>query len=109
VSYSYHWVFIHPSWGRILAATGSVQLSKPINPQTVSVSFVPSDGSTILSLLTNGEPEQVDEERAKKILEREDLKIMVQLGMGNEKATYWTCDFSHVRFSSIVPFHMADL
>jgi glutamate N-acetyltransferase/amino-acid N-acetyltransferase len=72
-------------------------LSKPINPQTVSVSFVPSDGSPILSLLTNGEPEQVDEERAKKILEREDLEILVQLGMGNETATYWTCDFSHVR------------
>lgn len=63
----------------------------------MSVSFVPSDGSPILSLLTNGEPEQVDEERAKKILEHEDLAILVQLGMGDEKATYWTCDFSHVR------------
>jgi hypothetical protein len=70
----------------------------------VSVSFVPSDGSPTLSLLTNGEPEQVDEERAKKILEREDLEILVQLGMGNEKATYWTCDFSHVRISLLVSY-----
>jgi len=83
------------NWGRILAATGSIQLSNPINPQTVSVSFVPTDGSPVLPLLTNGEPEQVDEDRAKQILEREDLEILVQLGMGSEKATYWTCDFSH--------------
>lgn len=73
----------------------------------MSVSFVPSDGSPILSLLTNGEPEQVDEERAKKILEHEDLAILVQLGMGDEKATYWTCDFSHVRLSLLVPSDMA--
>ena len=64
----------------------------------MSVSFIPTDGSPILPLLTNGEPERVDEDRAKKILEREDLKILVQLGMGNENATYWTCDFSHVCF-----------
>jgi glutamate N-acetyltransferase / amino-acid N-acetyltransferase len=102
-------VFNHPSWGRILAATGSTKLSKSINPQTVSVSFVPADGSPILPLLTNGEPEQVDEDRAKKILEHEDLEILVQLGMGNEKATYWTCDLSHVCLSSLVPFHMATL
>lgn len=85
------------SWGRILAATGSTHLSAPITPNTVSVSFIPTDGSPILPLLKNGEPEKVDEERAKVILQREDLEIRVELGMGNEEASYWTCDFSHVR------------
>lgn len=106
---AYHRVSKRPSWGRILAAAGSIQLSRPINTQAVSVSFVPTDGSSILPLLTNGEPEQVDEDRARKILECEDLEILVQLGMGNEKATYWTCDFSHVCFSSLVPSHMAGI
>ncbi|KAG8836101.1 hypothetical protein FRC17_010034 [Serendipita sp. 399] len=83
------------NWGRILAATGSTNLSAPITPNTVSVSFIPTDGSEILPLLKNGEPENVDEDRAKVILQREDLEIRVDLGMGNEQASYWTCDFSH--------------
>ncbi|KAG8839363.1 hypothetical protein FRC18_011474 [Serendipita sp. 400] len=83
------------NWGRVLAATGSTHLSAPITPNTVSVSFIPTDGSEILPLLKNGEPEKVDEDRAKVILQKEDLEIRVDLGMGNEQASYWTCDFSH--------------
>jgi len=56
----------------------------------VSVSFVPTDRSPILPLLVNGEPEQVDEVRAKEILEAEDLEIRVDLGLGSECAKYWT-------------------
>lgn len=59
------------NWGRVLAATGSTNLSAPITPNTVSVSFIPTDGSEILPLLKNGEPEKVDEDRAKVILQRE--------------------------------------
>lgn len=90
------------SWGRILSATGSVPLSSPsaptleIDPTRVSVTFVPADGSEPLHVLTNGEPENVDEERAKKILEMEDINIEVDLKLGSESATYWTCDFSYV-------------
>ena len=53
-----------------------------------------------------GEPEQVDEARAKQILEMEDLEILVRLeddgdvAAGAERpevheAVFWTCDFSH--------------
>ncbi|KAF8185199.1 hypothetical protein BJ912DRAFT_1022946 [Pholiota molesta] len=68
----------HPtnhSWGRILAATGSV-----------NVSFVPSDGTPALAVLVRGEPEAVDEARAKEILSQEDFEVV---------ARYWTCDFSY--------------
>ena len=61
----------------------------------MSVSFVPTDGSAELRLLVNGEPEQVDEDRASEILKVEDLAIKVDLGLGQESATYWTCDLSH--------------
>jgi glutamate N-acetyltransferase/amino-acid N-acetyltransferase len=84
------------SWGRVLAATGSVPLSAPLDPTRVSVSFVPTDGSPVLPLLVNGEPENVDEVRAKEILSAEDLEVRVELGLGPESAKYWTCDFSYV-------------
>ncbi|KAI0339519.1 arginine biosynthesis bifunctional protein ArgJ beta chain [Trametopsis cervina] len=83
------------NWGRILAATGSIPLSTPLDPARVSVSFVPSDGTAALPLLVNGEPEKVDEARASEIVGAEDLEIRVELGLGNESAKYWTCDFSY--------------
>ena len=48
-----------------------------------------------MQLLVNGEPENVDEGRASEILAEEDLEIRVELGLGDESATYWTCDLSH--------------
>jgi glutamate N-acetyltransferase/amino-acid N-acetyltransferase len=80
----------------VLAATGSVPLSTPLDPTRVSVSFVPTDGSPVLPLLVNGEPEEVDEVRAKEILSAEDLEVRVDLNLGSECAKYWTCDFSYV-------------
>jgi glutamate N-acetyltransferase/amino-acid N-acetyltransferase len=76
---------------------------EPVKPENTSVSFVPADGSEELKLLVRGEPEQVDEERAKQILEMEDLEILVKLNDVPGKSTesvgveevFWTCDFSH--------------
>ncbi|KZT64489.1 putative glutamate N-acetyltransferase precursor [Daedalea quercina L-15889] len=83
------------NWGRILAAAGAVPLSVPLHPTRVNVLFIPTDGSPALPLLVNGEPETVDEIRAKEILSAEDLAIRVELGLGEESAKYWTCDFSY--------------
>ncbi|KAF2624039.1 ArgJ-domain-containing protein [Macroventuria anomochaeta] len=85
------------NWGRILCATGYAENVDGVIPEETSVSFIPSDGSEELKLLVSGEPEQVDEERAAKILEAEDLEIKVQLSEGKyrEEAVFWTCDFSH--------------
>lgn len=92
------------NWGRILCAAGYALISPPgqpvndvpdIVPEKTNVSFVPTDGSPELKLLINGEPEQVDEERASEILEMEDLEILVRLGTGKNKAVHWTCDLSH--------------
>ena len=81
------------NWGRILCATGYSGV--PVDPMRTNVSFVPTDGSPTLALLINGEPEQVDEQRASEILAMEDLEIEVSLGTGGgQEATYWTCDLS---------------
>ncbi|KAK9326332.1 arginine biosynthesis protein ArgJ [Lipomyces orientalis] len=82
------------NWGRITCAIGYSDV--PVNPLKTSVSFVPADGSEELKLLVNGEPENVDEERASQILTSEDLIIHVQLGTGGgHSARFWTCDLSH--------------
>ena len=67
------------SWGRVLAATGSVPLSNgaAIDTTKVNVTFIPSDGTARLPLLVNGEPEKVDEYRAKEILSLEDIEVCV--------------------------------
>ncbi|RPB05727.1 arginine biosynthesis protein ArgJ [Choiromyces venosus 120613-1] len=83
------------NWGRILCATGYSGVEGVV-PEKTNVSFIPTDGSPELKLLVNGEPENVDEERASEILAMEDLEILVSLGTdkGGE-AVYYTCDFSH--------------
>ncbi|KAL1742321.1 arginine biosynthesis protein ArgJ [Schizophyllum fasciatum] len=85
------------NWGRVLAATGSVPLSNgaTIDTGKVNVTFVPSDGTARLPLLVNGEPEKVDEDRAKEILSLEDIEVEVDLGLGDQEAKYWTCDLSY--------------
>lgn len=86
------------NWGRILCATGYAEGVNAVIPTETSVSFVPADGSEALKLLVRGEPEQVDEERAARILEAEDLEIEVKLSEDrgwSEEAVFWTCDFSH--------------
>ena len=76
---------------------GSTQgLTKPLEPTLVNVLFVPDDGSLALPVLVGGEPEKVDEVRAKEILSEGKFEIKVQLGIGEESAKYWTCDFSYV-------------
>lgn len=65
----------------------------------MNVLFVPDDGSPALPVLVGGEPENVDEIRAKEILSEGKFEIKIQLGIGEESAKYWTCDFSYVSLS----------
>jgi glutamate N-acetyltransferase / amino-acid N-acetyltransferase len=90
------------NWGRILCSIGYTQglSADAVVPAKTSVSFIPAENSAskdegVLKLLVGGEPEQVDEERAARLLQDEDLNIEVDLGTGDEEATYWFCDFSH--------------
>ncbi|KAF8142164.1 arginine biosynthesis bifunctional protein ARG7 [Boletus edulis] len=90
------------NWGRILSSTGSTPLSTPLDPNLVSVAFVPpstASNVTPLVVLKHGEPVGVDEARASEILKEEDFEIRVDLGGqgvgGKDEAKYWTCDFSY--------------
>ncbi|RMZ74996.1 hypothetical protein DV737_g5547, partial [Chaetothyriales sp. CBS 132003] len=90
------------NWGRILCAIGYTAGvgDEVVVPTRTSVSFIPADNSGskdegVLRLLVNGEPQAVDEARAARLLEDEDLIVDVDLGTGVELGQYWTCDFSH--------------
>ena len=123
------------NWGRILCAVGYAPgimnnpglglYSESIELETAdgmrmedkhqlfrkrtSVSFIPADGSEELKLLVRDEPQQVDEDRAREILEMEVLEIFVRLQDDGDfqqdvsgkpprkthEATFYTCDFSH--------------
>lgn len=86
------------NWGRILCAVGYIEglTESAVELPNMTVSFVPLDGSPELRLLVGGEPQPVDETRAKRILQDEDLEIRVDLGSsGDAEASYWFCDFSH--------------
>ena len=73
------------SWGRVLAAVDSIQdLFKPLEPPRVIVLFVPDDDSPPLPALVGGEPENVNEVRAKEILSEGKFEIKTQLGIGEE-------------------------
>ena len=68
-----------------------------IDPTKVNITFLPSDGTTPLPVLVNGELEKVNEDRAKEILSLEDFEVLVDLGMhGDGEARYWTYDFRYV-------------
>ncbi|ETN40309.1 glutamate N-acetyltransferase/amino-acid acetyltransferase [Cyphellophora europaea CBS 101466] len=90
------------NWGRILCAIGyTAGISDgAVVPEKTNVSFVPTANSAtkdqgVLKLLVDGEPQTVDEARAARLLEDEDLEVVIDLGTGSEEATVWTCDFSH--------------
>jgi glutamate N-acetyltransferase/amino-acid N-acetyltransferase len=57
---------------------------------------VPADGTAPLHVLVKGEPEIVDEARASEVIGQSKITIEIDLGIGEESATYWTCDLSHV-------------
>lgn len=75
------------NWGRFLCAVGYSGV--PVNPGQVDLWL----GD--LHLVQKGRPHDVDEERAAEILALDDIGITVDLGMGCESVTVWTCDLSH--------------
>lgn len=89
------------NWGRILCAVGYAEglPEGAVQPSEVSVSFVGKGGDE-LRLLVDGEPIEggVDETVAAKMLEEEDLEILIRLGGDGDdgdEVVFWTCDFSH--------------
>jgi glutamate N-acetyltransferase/amino-acid N-acetyltransferase len=82
------------NWGRVLAAVGYSGVK--VDPDRVMLWFGTGQaGDAPLQLVKGGQPFDVDEARASEILAHDAIEIVVDLGLGAEEATVWTCDLSH--------------
>lgn len=78
-----------PNWGRILAAAG--YSGEPIEPERVRLWFGERDA---LQLLDRGLPIPFDAARASALLREDPAIVHLDLDLGSESATVWTCDLS---------------
>jgi glutamate N-acetyltransferase/amino-acid N-acetyltransferase len=78
-----------PNWGRILAAAG--YSGEAIEPERVRLWF---GGRDDVQLLERGLPVEFDAGRASALLREDPAIVHLDLGLGKEQATLWTCDLS---------------
>jgi glutamate N-acetyltransferase/amino-acid N-acetyltransferase len=75
-----------PNWGRLVAAAGRSGAQFILERTSVSIGGV--------ELFVKGRPYDERADAAAGILQRKEIAITVDLGMGSHAATVWTCDFS---------------
>ncbi len=75
------------NWGRVVAAAGYSGV--PVEPEHLALWF----GD--VQLVAAGRPVNFDEAESTRAISGREVKIHLDLGMGAEQATVWTCDLSH--------------
>jgi len=79
------------NWGRVICAAGYSGID--IEPDLLSLWMI--GASDRLHLVKDGSPFEIDESRASAILEEDEVTFKLDLGMGLEEVTMWTCDLTH--------------
>lgn len=79
------------NWGRILCAMGYTR--NDFDPDKVDVSFESPKG--YIEVCKAGAPLPFSEEKAKKILNNQEVEIIVDLHAGDAEVTAWGCDLSY--------------
>ena len=79
------------NWGRVLCAMG--YSGGLFDPAGVEMSFNSAAGSILL--MSGGEPVPFEEEKALAILKEKEIKILIELTDGSERATAWGCDLTY--------------
>ena len=79
------------NWGRILCAVGYADADFDINMVDVSIGSV--KGS--VDVCKNGAGLEFSEEKAKEILEEEEILISISIGNGSGSAVAWGCDLTY--------------
>ncbi len=75
------------NWGRIISAIGHSMAE--IDPDTIDIYF---DDAQVVK---DSVGVSCDEKEIDKILKKKEIKLIVDLHIGNENVTVWTCDLSH--------------
>lgn len=79
------------NWGRILCALGYSGVS--FDPEKVDISFISKAGE--LKIVEDSVSTGYSEELATKILSEEEVTALIDVKMGDAKATAWGCDLTH--------------
>ena len=84
------------NWGRILCAVGySGATVDPTKAHLFIAAGQPHDANAELQLVDAGTPTGYAEEDASAIFAESEISVRVPLGLGEGKATVWTCDLSY--------------
>lgn len=75
------------NWGRILCASG--YSDAVIDPKQIDI-FLGD-----IQVARGGEPCPFDEEKASEILREPEVTVAISLGIGEHRATAWTCDLTY--------------
>ncbi|WP_306009297.1 MULTISPECIES: bifunctional ornithine acetyltransferase/N-acetylglutamate synthase [Bacillus] len=75
------------NWGRIIGALGQSNIS--LDPENVDIWIGP------ICMLKNSEPQAFSEEEANAYLQKENIKISVDLHNGKGRGKAWGCDLSY--------------
>ncbi|MDD4601057.1 Arginine biosynthesis bifunctional protein ArgJ [bioreactor metagenome] len=76
-----------PNWGRIICAVGYSEAQ--VIPDKTSL-FIGD-----VKVVEGGLPLKFDEKMLRGVMGEHDIVVTVDLGLGQEEATVWTCDFSY--------------
>ena len=79
------------NWGRVLCAIG--YSGADVDVDKIDVAFASKAGE--IKVCENGAGIDFSEEKAKEILLCDEIEILVDLGMGDVKATAWGCDLTY--------------
>jgi len=80
------------NWGRVITAAGYAD-TEYFDADVIDIAFSSKNGE--IQLCEAGMGVVFDEELAKKILEADEINILIDLHLGTEAASTWTCDFSY--------------
>lgn len=76
-----------PNWGRVICAVGYAGISMVPEKTVIKFGGIP--------VYANGLGAEFKEEDIHKVMAEHDIVIDVEMGMGDAKATVWSCDFSY--------------
>jgi glutamate N-acetyltransferase/amino-acid N-acetyltransferase len=80
------------NWGRVIAAAGRAGVA--FDPHRLALSMA-HPGGRPLTVVRNGQADEVDDARAQQIVAQKDIVLHLDLAAGTAEATVWTCDLSH--------------
>ncbi|WP_395144152.1 bifunctional ornithine acetyltransferase/N-acetylglutamate synthase, partial [Armatimonas sp.] len=76
-----------PNWGRLMMAAGRAGV--PFDPDNASATLAG------IEVFKNGVPAAFDKAAASEAMKTDEVLVTVDLGAGDGKATFYTCDFSY--------------